>query len=145
MDKTVRLVPVGETRPNTLTRGGFYTILRNPVYVGMIRHKKEVYPGQHEAIVQKAIWDAVQENMDSNCRNAGRSTLKRDDFPLRGKLFDQHGQLLKPHATRKNGRRYRYYVLDLAQRETVKKQRLGCRLAASEIERRTSELVRAML
>ena len=43
-----------------ITRGGLYTILTNPLYRGMIRHKGKVYPGQHEAIIGATTWDEAQ-------------------------------------------------------------------------------------
>ena len=44
-------------------RGALYQILRNPLYVGAIRHRDQVYPGEHEAIVSRVIWDEVQKTM----------------------------------------------------------------------------------
>ena len=32
------------------TRGRLYHLLKNPLYIGKIRHKDEAYEGQHDAI-----------------------------------------------------------------------------------------------
>ena len=37
-------------------RGALYHLLANPIYMGEIRHKKVTYPGQHEPIIERAIW-----------------------------------------------------------------------------------------
>ena len=34
--------------------------LTNPAYIGITRYKGEMIPGEHEAIVDRATWDAVQ-------------------------------------------------------------------------------------
>lgn len=36
-------------------------MLRNPIYVGEIRHKDTTYAGQHEPIISRQLWDRVQE------------------------------------------------------------------------------------
>ena len=36
-------------------------LLENHTYVGEVFYKGEVYPGEHEALVSREVWDAVQE------------------------------------------------------------------------------------
>ena len=45
----------------SFARGALYTLLRNPVYVGEIRHKGARYPGQHQPIVEHSVWGKTQE------------------------------------------------------------------------------------
>ncbi len=45
------------------TRGHLYRILTNPIYVGMVHHKGATYDGQHNGIVDPAIWQQVQEKL----------------------------------------------------------------------------------
>ena len=45
-------------------RGALYHLLANPIYVGEIRHKKAIYPGQHEPIVERDTWQRVQEMLN---------------------------------------------------------------------------------
>jgi hypothetical protein len=40
-----------------------YNILKNPVYVGQIKHKEEIYQGKHQAIISQELWDRVQNQM----------------------------------------------------------------------------------
>jgi site-specific DNA recombinase len=42
-------------------RGNLYRMLANPIYIGQIGHKGVTYPGQHPAIIDAALWQAVQE------------------------------------------------------------------------------------
>ncbi len=42
-------------------RGALYEMLVNPIYVGEIRHKRVSHPGQHEAIIERSLWQRVQE------------------------------------------------------------------------------------
>ena len=45
---------------NHFYRGPLYEMLRNPHYLGLIRHKKDTYPGEHEAIIDRQTWDKAQ-------------------------------------------------------------------------------------
>src|SRR5208282_2457298 len=44
-------------------RGALYELLANPIYLGEIRHRKVRHPGQHPAIVDRKIWERVQERL----------------------------------------------------------------------------------
>ena len=48
-----------ESGGQAFSRGALYTLLRNPIYVGEIRHKDVCHAGQHAPIVDRAIWDKV--------------------------------------------------------------------------------------
>ena len=41
-------------------------MLRNEIYRGRIMHKGRSYPGRHAAIVDEALWKAVQERLAVN-------------------------------------------------------------------------------
>src|ERR1700692_1190645 len=45
----------------SFSRGALYTLLRNPIYVGEVRHKGARYPGQHQPVVERSVWDKTQE------------------------------------------------------------------------------------
>ena len=44
---------------NPFSRGQIYAVLRNPIYIGKIRHKAKVWDGQHQPIVSEAVWERV--------------------------------------------------------------------------------------
>ena len=41
-------------------KGNLHALLTNSLYAGKIKHKNNVYPGEHEAIVDSAVFDEVQ-------------------------------------------------------------------------------------
>ena len=41
-------------------------MLQNRIYRGEIVHKGKCYPGQHEAIIDEALWNDVQEALAEN-------------------------------------------------------------------------------
>ncbi|EYD74333.1 resolvase [Rubellimicrobium mesophilum DSM 19309] len=54
----------GTTRGGRLlSRGQLHYLLTNTTYRGLIRHKDEVHPGLHPALVDQAIWDRVQARL----------------------------------------------------------------------------------
>ena len=61
------------------SRGALYHLLQNPVYRGMIVHKDHAYPGEHAAIVDQDLWDAVQRKLRANGveRSDGRKPIAR--------------------------------------------------------------------
>jgi hypothetical protein len=92
------------------SRGHLYRILANPLYVGEIDHKGTCYPGQHEPIIERRTWDAVQAQLKANTRERSIRSRAKEPSLLADLLVDEHGQkLTSTHAVR-NGKRYRYYV-----------------------------------
>src|ERR1043166_7990916 len=47
-------------------RGALYHMLRNRIYRGEVVHKGIVYPGEHSAIVDEELWNAVQAKLSGN-------------------------------------------------------------------------------
>jgi site-specific DNA recombinase len=91
------------------SRGAIFHLLQNRVYIGDIVHKAERFDGQHEAIVDRALFDQVQAMLASHRRT--RTTRQRAISPLLGKLFDAAGRRMSPTYSRgARGSVYRYYV-----------------------------------
>ena len=59
------------------TRGALIALLRNPVYIGEARHRDQRYPGEHEAIVDRDVWDAVQGPV--GCTGQNPACLRQRD------------------------------------------------------------------
>ena len=58
---------------NAFSRGQIYTLLRNPIYLGKIRHKTRVWDGQHDPIIDELIWERVQSKLQAaSARPRGR-------------------------------------------------------------------------
>jgi len=129
----------------SFSRGALYTLLRNPIYIGEIRHKGARYPGQHHPIVERSVWDKTQELLRLHTvRNDGRPTGSMSS-PLIGKLFDDQGERLTPSHAVKGNRRYRYYVSSSLIKGTARKPGEGWRVPALEIERNLAAAVARIL
>jgi site-specific DNA recombinase len=95
---------------SSYSRGALHCLLRNPVYVGKIRHRDTTHPGEHEAIIPQQLWDRVQQRLDTNYKTRHVRANAKSPSLLVGLLFDGEGNRFTPfHADRK-GKRYRYYV-----------------------------------
>ena len=111
VSKARTLLSGSEVGGTPYSRGALYALLSNPVYLGQVRHKEAVYPGQHEAIVSAALHASVQAKLaESNNGGPGAKRARVEPSLLAGKLFDQAGERLVPSHARKGERRYRYYV-----------------------------------
>jgi len=93
-----------------LSRGLIYRILKNPIYIGKIQHKDKLYEGQHEAILDPKIWDAVQAQLNKHTSKRKAHHNSKSPAFLSGLLFDDTGNKLVTHSTRNHGRDYHYYV-----------------------------------
>ena len=91
-------------------RGPLYCLLKNPIYVGQIQHHKSVYPGQHEALMPKDLWDQVQALLRENGASRKRGTNATEPSFLAGRIRDGNGRPMVASHASKGTRRYRYYV-----------------------------------
>ena len=124
----------------SFSRGALYNILRNPIYIGRVRHKEELHAGLHEAIVEDATWHAVQTQLADHGGkkiNSERQPAKRI---LDAVLFDSKGRVMRTtYASKsirsegtKRTKRYWYYTTATISSEDA----VGVeRLPADEIER----------
>jgi hypothetical protein len=86
----------------------FY-LLRNRFYIGEVKYKDEILPGEQPAIMDRALFDAVQQKLTDQWTT--RSTTRNpSDHLLTGLLFDDAGHRMVPTHATKSGVRYRYYV-----------------------------------
>jgi len=91
-------------------RGALYHLLQNPLYLGIVTHRGQSFPGQHAPIIAKPLWEAVQAILVQN--RTARAIRKGATQPslLAGLLYDEFGNRLTPSHAVKHGKRYRYYV-----------------------------------
>ena len=90
-------------------RGSLFHLLKNPVYRGKIVHKGEIYEGEHDAIVDEELWDAVQAQLKEKAPPRKRATNDPQQAMLRGLLTDPYGRPMVPTYATKRSRRYAYY------------------------------------
>lgn len=122
-------------------RGHVQHILSNPIYAGKIRHKKQIYDGQHPAIIDPPIWDKVQDRLQSGAAVARGFRQMATRSPLARKLFDETGDQLTPSHSRKNGKRLRYYISRRLVKDRSRKHPDAWRLPAEQVEGLLVELV----
>ena len=98
----IRTLSSGRLKGGTpVSFGHIYYILTNPVYAGRIRHKANVYPGQHPPLIEPDLWEALQDQLMGHSvsnrlgkeRGMGRGVRKQVSL-LIGKLFDETGDRL---------------------------------------------------
>lgn len=99
------------TGGNSFCRGALNHLIRNRVYVGEVFYKGAIYPGQHEAIVDRPLFDEAQAIMEEKRRVKLHRPSTTHKFPLTALVFDDRGNPMAPSQSQKgNNRRYRYYV-----------------------------------
>jgi len=127
-------------------RGALYELLANPLYLGEIRHRTTRHPGQHEAIVERGLWEQVQRRLRERAVRRGARSTGTAPSPLAGKLFDENGEPLYACGARKGARRYRYYVSrKLIQGSSAGQAGGGWRLSAPQLEHSVAAAARQML
>src|SRR6516162_9879227 len=95
--------------------GGPYTVgalahfLKNRFYIAEVVYRGETHAGEHEPIVDRATFDAVQAKLAEQVR-AHRVRINGSPAILTGRIFDDRGNRMTPSHSNKNGVRYRYYV-----------------------------------
>lgn len=97
----------GKPLGNTVLR----VLLSNVLYVGCVSHKGAIYEGEHEAIIERELWDAVNESLRQNGEHLRGRAHRPQAALLAGMLFcEQCKSPLFLSFTRKSGQTHRYYV-----------------------------------
>jgi site-specific DNA recombinase len=131
-----RLLATGATSGGIpFERGTLFYLLRNRFYIGEVRYKGEILPGEQPPIMERALFEAVQQKLTdqwtakTNVRNAG-------DHFLNGLLFDDAGHRMAPTHATKAGIRYRYYVSLPCLHGEAKTAKVGSvtRIPATDVE-----------
>jgi site-specific DNA recombinase len=98
------------------TRTSLHLLLTNVLYLGQVKHKGAVHPGEHPAIVAQGLWQQVQDLL----RHESQGSLARDRYGslLKGLLHCLPcGCPMTPtYATSNGSKRYRYYLCTAAQK-----------------------------
>jgi site-specific DNA recombinase len=127
------------------SQGALYLLLQNRTYRGEATHKGNAYPGEHAAIIDKPLWDAVQAVLDQNrIKRASGANTKAKSL-LTGLLFDETGERLTPTWSVKKGTRYRYYVSTSLVKDTGRTRSMRRRLPAGNLEDIVTERLRKFL
>ncbi len=130
-----------------LDKGALYRLLDNRLYIGEIAYHGEVYAGEHEGIIDRQLWEQAHAVLASNNRQQSDGPGRvQTPAPLKGIIRCRHcGRAMKPTFTRKDGRMYRYYTCQAAEKGGSHAPCPLRTVAAGEIEAVVIRHVRAML
>lgn len=121
-----------------------YALLTNPIYIGKIKHKADVYDGEHEPIIDAAVFEKVQSRLGQNGRGRGNHLINKYGALLKGLIRCSACQQAMVHTfTGRGSKRYRYYTCTKA----IKKGYKTCptkSLPAGEIEAAVVDQIRCI-
>src|ERR1700716_3611544 len=106
----IRLRVTGATHGGIpFERGSLFYLLRNRFYIGEVKYKGEILPGEQPVIMERELFDAVQQKLTDQWSHRNHVKTKSDHL-LTGLLYDDAGHRMIPTHATKAGIRYRYYV-----------------------------------
>src|SRR3979411_501535 len=105
-----RQLSTGATRGGIpFGRGALYYVLSNHFYIGEVKYKDEILPGEQPPIMDRALFESVRQK--SLAQWSHRTVVRnKSEHLLTGLLFDDAGHRMVPTHATKAGIRYRYYV-----------------------------------
>jgi site-specific DNA recombinase len=116
-------------------RGALYYLLSNHFYIGEVKYKNEILPGEQPPIMDRTLFEAVRQKALAQWSHR---TLVRNksDHLLAGLFFDDAGHRMVPTHATKAGVRYRYYVSTPVLHGKAKTASVGAvsRVPAADIE-----------
>jgi hypothetical protein len=89
--------------------GALAHFLKNRFYVGVVVYGGDIHAGEHERILDRATFDAVQARLPENARER-HVRVAESPAILMGRIFDDRGNRMTPSHSNKAGVRYRYYM-----------------------------------
>ncbi|MEN6521148.1 MAG: recombinase family protein [Armatimonadota bacterium] len=122
-----------------------YRVLNNRTYIGETVHNGESYPGLHEAIVSRQVWDKVQRIFaDGTARKRNQETHEVKAL-LRGIIRCGHcGRSMICSYTKAKNKIYRYYICNGAMRFGYASCQVKS-VPAGEVEKAVLGQLRALL
>ena len=114
--------PTYESRRGNKKGGGAYSkmevlrVLTDPVYLGKIKYKDELFDGKHEAIIDADLFESVQQILARNRQTKGTYRDQRQHVFLLQKLIrcGKCGSFMTPKtSTARGGKKHFYYQCTL--------------------------------
>jgi DNA invertase Pin-like site-specific DNA recombinase len=129
-----------------IDKGYLYKLFKNPVVIGIAAYKGKHYPGEHDPIIDKALWDQVQGTLARKdvARRAQINRPSRAPALLKGLIYASDGYAMTPGHSVKNGKRYCYYI----NTASIKIGKDACKIArvpAGDIDAKVVDQVRKIL
>lgn len=120
-------------------RGALYWLLSNRTYLGEVVHKGNIYRGEHKAIVDRELFEAVKLRLADRTNPRSTKFSRRVTSLLTGMIWDLNGAPMSPTHTDRKEKRYRYYATHVANVSSGKAERVR----AKELEDRVVEALTA--
>jgi hypothetical protein len=141
----VRKLKTGESVGGIpFARGSLAQLLRNRFYIGEVAFKGEVLKGEQPAILDRALFDAVQARLNEQVTNHKAKWMKSEAL-LTGRIFDDRGNRMTPSHARKGNVKYRYYLTSALLQGTAERAGSVRRVPATDIETLVIKSVREHL
>jgi site-specific DNA recombinase len=128
-----------------IDKGALYKMLNNRTYIGEAMHKGTAYPGEHQAIIDRSLWDKVHGVLKESPRKRANRTRVQSPALLKGLIFGPNGGPMTPTHTRKKGVLYRYYIATSALRSGMPDNNSIRRIPAAEIEAAVVHQIKVMV
>jgi site-specific DNA recombinase len=129
---------------HAFTKTSLHVLLTNPAYLGKVRHKANLYDGEHQALITPDVWQRTQALLARNGRTGGSMVRNQFGSLLRGLLrCAPCGCAMTPACSTRGTRRYRYYTCTAAQKrgwDTCPSKSIP----AAEIEKFVVDRIRAI-
>ena len=98
------------------SKSTLHQLLTNVTYLGKVRYKNEAHPGEHQAIIDEATWNKIQDRLRQN-GPADADTIHSSDALLKGRLFcTPCGCAMTPAHSSVRQKKYRYYICTTKQK-----------------------------
>ena len=123
------------------TRGPLAYLLRNRFYIGEVAFKGEVLKGEQPAILDRALFGAVQAKLNEQATNH-KTIRMQSEALLAGRIFDDRGNRMSPTHVRKGGIKYRYYLSSALLQGAAERAGSVRRVPAAEIDALVARSVR---
>jgi len=112
--------PSGRWTARPVSANKLHVMLRDPYYIGYVEYQGERYPGRHEPIIERHLFERVQEILDFRSRRGQRDRVLQ--HYLKGMLHcdrcHQKGRtarLIYTEAKSRSGGRYAYFLCRIRQ------------------------------
>jgi DNA invertase Pin-like site-specific DNA recombinase len=115
------------------TYGPLAYLLHNRTYIGETGHDGRWFKGEHEPILDRALFDKVQLILNGNRVNRPKISANSNAL-LKGLLYDDRGNAMSPSFTTKDGIRYPSYVSSAVLRGRKHEAGTTSRVPVREIE-----------
>jgi site-specific DNA recombinase len=97
-----------QVRGRGICKASVWNMLGNQVYVGEVSCHGSTYPGIHQPIVSRTLWDAVQSLRAARCR--AKVVLRHKTDLLRDLMFDSYGRKMASYRDYRYREVRRYYI-----------------------------------